>query len=60
MRKGRIKIIRTDNQEQREKLLVVMRKYHPKGKEDKQREFAFSLSEDRLEHYLIIMDPTRT
>lgn len=37
-----------------------MRKYHPKGKEDKQREFAFSLSEDRLEHYLIIMDPTRT
>lgn len=60
MSREKIKITRKDNQELREKLLVVMRKYHPKGKEDKQREFAFSLSEDRLEHYLIIMDPTRT
>lgn len=51
------KILRTDNQEQREELLIILRKYYPKGKDDSQYEFAYSLPADRLSHYIRMMDP---
>lgn len=54
------KILRTDNQEQREELLVILRKYYPKGKDDSQYEFAYSLPAERLEHYIKMMDPANT
>jgi hypothetical protein len=54
------KILRTDNQEQREELLVILRKYYPKGRDDSQYEFAYSLPADRLKHYIRMMDPTNT
>ena len=54
------KIIRTDNQEQREELLVILRKYYPKGKDDSQYKFAYSLPSDRLSHYIKMMNPTNT
>jgi hypothetical protein len=60
MAKKTKKIIRTDNQEQREELLVIMRKNYPKGKDDSQYEFVYSLPAERLEHYIQMMDPTRT
>jgi hypothetical protein len=60
MAKKTKKIIREDNQEQREELLVIMRKHYPKGKDDSQYELAYSLPSERLEHYIQMMDPTRT
>lgn len=54
------KILRTDNQEQREELLVILRKYYPKGKDASQYEFAYSLPSDRLSHYIQMMDPANT
>jgi hypothetical protein len=60
MAKKTKKIIRTDNQEQRKELLVIMRKNYPKGKDDSQYEFVYSLPSERLESYIQMMDPTNT
>ena len=56
MRKERIKIIRKDNQDRRKNLLAFMIKNYPKGIVDKQKEFAFSLSEERLDDYFSILN----
>jgi hypothetical protein len=40
----------------REELLRIMRSNYPKGKEEIQREFVFSLSEERASYYIKSFD----
>jgi hypothetical protein len=60
MHKKPKKVIRMDNQEQREELLVILRKNYPKGNDTSQYEFAYSLPAERLGSYIQMMDPTNT